>query len=207
MSKEFSEAEAAFKKALSLDGTLLPAYANLGELYARQGQIDRAIREFEAILAKSPQHLPTLMILGMLHEQREEFPRATARYEEAIRLNPKFAPAANNLAWILIERGGDKDRALSYAETAREALPRDPHIADTLGWIYYHKQMYAKSVSLLTEAVDRFPEEPLILYHHGMAQYGNNNSAEAKKSLSKFLTLSPADPHARKAKEVLAAVS
>ena len=207
MSKEFSEAEAAFKKALSLDGTLLPAYANLGELYARQGQIDRAIREFEAILAKSPQHLPTLMILGMLHEQREEFPRATARYEEAIRLNPKFAPAANNLAWILIERGGDKDRALSYAETAREALPRDPHIADTLGWIYYHKQMYAKSVSLLTEAVDRFPEEPLILYHHGMAQYGNNNSVEAKKSLSKFLTLSPADPHARKAKEVLAAVS
>ena len=61
------------------------------------------------------------------------------------------------------------------------------------------------------ELVDRsrrsFPEEPLILYHHGMAQYGNNNSAEAKKSLSKFLTLSPADPHARKAKEVLAAVS
>ena len=45
----------------------------LGELYARQGQIDRAIRGFEAILAKSPQHLPTLMILGMLHEQREDF--------------------------------------------------------------------------------------------------------------------------------------
>ncbi len=133
MSKEFSEAEAAFKKALSLDGTLLPAYANLGELYARQGQIDRAIGEFEAILAKSPQHLPTLMILGMLHEQREESPRATAKYEEAIRLNPQFAPAANNLAWILLERGGDKDRALSYAETAREALPRDPYIADTLG--------------------------------------------------------------------------
>ena len=207
MSKEFSEAEAAFKKALSLDGTLLPAYANLGELYARQGQTDRAIGEFEAIIAKSPQHVPTLMILGMLHEQRGDFPRATARYEEAVRVNPKFAPAANNLAWILIEHGGDTDRALSYAEMARGTLPRDARIADTLGWIYYHKQMYAKSVSLLTEAVDGFPEEPLVLYHYGLAQYGNNNSEEAKKSLSKFLTLSPADPHARKAKEILAAIS
>ena len=86
-------------------------------------------------------------------------------------------------------------------------LPRDPHVADTLGWIYYHKHMYEKSVSLLKEAVDRFPEQPAILYHYGMAQYGNHNKTEAKKSLTRFLTLSPADPHASEAKEVLDVLS
>jgi TolA-binding protein len=86
-------------------------------------------------------------------------------------------------------------------------LPRDPHIADTLGWVYYHKQMYAKSVSLLKEAVGRLPEDPIVLYHYGMAQYANNNTDEAKQSLSKFLTLSPDNPHARQAKEALAALS
>ena len=107
----------------------------------------------------------------------------------------------------MIEHGGDKDRALSYAESARQINPRDPYIADTLGWVYYHKQMYGKSVGLLREALERAPHQSLILYHYGMAQYGNNNIDEAKKSLTKFLTLSPADAHADKAKEVLATLS
>ncbi len=146
-SQNFSEAEAAFKKAMTLDGALLAPYANLGELYTRQGKVEQAIREFETIVAKSPQQVSALMILGMLHEQRTDYPRAMAKYEEALRVNAKFAPAANNLAWILIEHRGAKERALSYAETARQALPRDPYIADTLGWVYYHHQMYAKSAS------------------------------------------------------------
>jgi tetratricopeptide (TPR) repeat protein len=206
-SLNFSEAEAAFKKAMALDGTLLSTYANLGELYTRQGKVEEAIREFEMIVAKSPQQLSALMILGILHEQRKDYARATIKYEEALRVNPKFAPAANNLAWILIEYGGDKERAMSYAETAWQAFPRDPYIGDTLGWVYYHKQMYARSVSLLKESIDQLPEHPLILYHYGMAQYANNNSVEAKKSLAKFLTLSPDNPHAHKAKEALAALS
>ncbi len=205
-SRNFSEAEATYKKAMALDGTLLSTYANLGALYARQGKVGEAIREFETIIAKRPQELSALMILGMLHEQRKDYPRATAKYEEALRVDARFAPAANNLAWILIETGGDKERALAYAETARRAFPRDPYIGDTLGWVYYNKQMYAKSVSLLQESVDQLPEHPLILYHYGMAQYANNNTVEAKKALAKFLTLSPDNPHAPKAKEALAAL-
>ena len=207
VSHNFMEAEAAFRTALSLDGTALPPYANLGELYTRQGKISQAIKEFETMLAKNPQQVSTLMILGILHEQRNDFARAATRYEEALKLQPKFAPAANNLAWILIDQGGDKERALLYAETARAAMPRDPRIADTLGWIYYHKQMYQKSSSLLKEAVDQFPDQPVILYHYGMAQYGNKNADEAQKSLNKFLALSPSDPNAHKAKEVLAALA
>lgn len=206
-SLNYAEAEAAFKKAMALNDTLLATYANLGELYARQGKVDQAMRKFETILSRNPQHVPTLMILGMLHEQQQDFERAEPLYEEALRLDPRFAPAANNLAWLLIERGGNKDRALSYAETAREVLPRDPHIADTLGWIYYHKQMYEKSVSFLKEAVTHLPEQPTILYHYGMAQYGNSNKHEAKKSLARFLALSPDDPLATKAKEILAKLS
>ena len=39
-SQKYSEAEAAYKKAIVLDGRLLVSYANLGELYARQGKLD-----------------------------------------------------------------------------------------------------------------------------------------------------------------------
>jgi tetratricopeptide (TPR) repeat protein len=192
---------------MALDDSLLATYAHLGDLYVRQGRADEATREFETILSKNPQHVPTLMVLGMLHERKQEFGRAVLRYEEALRLNPRFAPAANNLAWLLIERGENTERALAYAETARQVLPRDPHIADTLGWIYYHKQMYGKSVSLLKEALQQLPEQPALLYHYGMAQYGNSNKEEAKYSLVRFLALSPGDPHAATAKQILAELS
>jgi tetratricopeptide (TPR) repeat protein len=206
-SRNFSEAEATYKKAMVLDEALLTTYANLGELYARQGKVQEAIREFETIAAKSPRQLSALTILGMLYEQQKDYARAIAKYEEALRVDARFAPAANNLAWLLIENGGDKERALAYAETARRAFPSDPYIGDTLGWVYYNKQMYVKSVSVLQESVDQLPEHPIILYHYGMAQYANNNSVEAKKALGKFLTLSPNDPHVPKAKEALAALS
>ena len=52
-SRNFSEAEATFKKAMALDGTLLSTYANLGVLYTRQGKVEEAIEEFETIVAKT----------------------------------------------------------------------------------------------------------------------------------------------------------
>jgi tetratricopeptide (TPR) repeat protein len=204
--RNFTEAEAAFKKAMVLDETMLSTYANLGDLYVRQGKVEQAIKELETILAKSPRQPGVLTILGILHEQQKNLPRATARYEEALSVDANFAPAANNLAYILIEHGGDKERALAYAETAWKVSPKDPHIADTLGWVYFHREMYAKAASVLKEAVNSLPESPVILYHYGMAQYRNNNNVEAKKSLTKFLTLSPDNPDASKAKAVLAAM-
>ena len=146
------------------------------------------------------------MLLGMLHEQQKDFSRAMARYEEALQINANFAPAANNLAWLLLEHAGDKERALSYAERAWKVSPSDPNFADTLGWIYFKKQMYPKAVGLLKEAVDRLPEHPTILYHYGMAQYWNDNNDEAKKSLTKFLKLSPNSPDAGEVRKVLAAL-
>ena len=200
------QAEAAFKKAIALDQDYLSTYVTLGELYARQGKTSQAIHELEAVLKKSPEQPQILTLLGMLHEQQRDNPRAMARYEEALRINPNFAPAANNLAWILLDQVGDTDRALSYAETAWKAVPTDPHIADTLGWVYFNRQTYPKAVSLLKEAAQALPDNPTVLYHYGMAQYWNDNNSEAKKILTKFLTLNPNGPDAHKARQVLGAL-
>jgi tetratricopeptide (TPR) repeat protein len=144
------------------------------------------------------------MILGLLYEQQQDYKRARANYEATLKINAQFAPAANNLAWLLVEHLEDGEHALSYAETARRIAPTDPYIADTLGWIYYRKQLYAKSASMLKEAVDRLPTHPLVLYHYGMVQYANKERDQAKQALDKFLTVAPDDPHAQEAKEVLA---
>lgn len=189
--KKMGEAETAFKKALELDPTLLGAYLNLGQAYFQTGKTDQAAAEYEAVLAKEPKTLQAHMMLGIIHEQKKEYDKAKARYEKILALNHKFAPAANNLAWLLVDQGGNLDVALSHAQAAREQQPTDPSIADTMGWLYYKKSAYALAHGLLKEAVEKLPTNPLVQFHMGMTQYKNGDKGGAKKSLQTALMLDP----------------
>ena len=131
------QAETPFKKALELDDSLLSAYMNLGLVYHIAGKTDQAAKKFEAVLAKDPKVLRAHMMLGIIHDGLKEHEQAQAHYEAILKLDSRFAPAANNLAWILVEHGGNLDVALSHAQMARGQQPNDCYIADTLGWVYY----------------------------------------------------------------------
>lgn len=93
--------------------------------------------------------------------------------------------------------------ALSHAQTAREQRPEDPNIADTLGWIYYKKNASLLAVSLLKEAADKLPNEPLVHYHLGMAQAKNGEVAAAKDALQTALKLNQHFTGAEDAKKTL----
>ena len=104
----------------------------------------------------------------------------------------------------MLEHGGNLDVALSYAQTAREQQPNDPHIADTLGWIYYKKNAYLLAVNLLKEAVEKLPQEAEVQYHYGMAQYKNGDKAGARKILQASLKLSQTFKGSEEARKTLA---
>ena len=202
--KDLGQAEQAFKKAIDLDNSLLSAYMNLGHTYRQAGKTDQAIKEYEAVLAKDPKVIQAHMVIGIIHESRKEYDRAKERYEAILKLNPQFAPAANNLAWILVDQGGNLDMALSYAQTAREQRPDDPSIADTLGWVYYKKNAYLLAVGLLKEASEKLPNEPVVYFHYGMAQQKTGDLAGAKKSLQTALKISQTFDGSEEARKTLA---
>lgn len=202
--KDSGQAEAAFKKAIDIDNSLLSAYLNLGQIYYQASKTDQAMKEYEMVLEKDPKQIQAHMMLGVVHESRNEHEKAKVHYQSILNVNPLFAPAANNLAWILVDHGGNLDVALSHAQIARERQPNDPHIADTLGWIYYKKNASLLAISLLKEAVGKLPNEPDIHFHYGMAQQKNGDHAGAKKSLQTALKLSQTFSGSEEAKTTLA---
>ncbi|MCP9439584.1 MAG: tetratricopeptide repeat protein [Nitrospira sp.] len=201
--QNLDQAEKSFKKAIELDNSLLVAYMNLGQLYYQTEKIDQAAAEYQAVVDKEPQAIQAHMMLGVIHEQKREYEKAKARYEKILAMNHKFAPAANNLAWLLVEQGGNLDVALNYAQTAREQQPNDPAIADTIGWLYYKKNAYVLAISLLKEAAEKLPTNPVVHYHLGMAQYKNGDKDGAKKSLHLALKLDRHFPGADEAQRIL----
>jgi Flp pilus assembly protein TadD len=119
---------------------------------------------------------------------------------KALEVNPRFAPAANNLAYLLSEQGGDGERALQLAQVAREVAPEDPHVADTLGWILYKRGVHQRAVTLLQEAAQKLPEHPTVQYHLGMAAAKAGDPATARRAL----TAAVASPAAFPEKDVAA---
>jgi len=143
------------------------------------------------------------MGLGMIHDTQKKYDKAKEYYQKVLKINPKYAPAANNLAYLYAERGENIDEALSLAQSAKEQFPDDPHISDTLGWVYYKKNIFSRAIVYLKEANEKITDNPVIRYHLGMAYYKNGNEEDAKRELKKALELNPKFPGAEEAKGVL----
>jgi tetratricopeptide (TPR) repeat protein len=177
-------AETAYLKALELQPRLVGPYLQLGEVYAQKGDDDQALAKLEGALRLNPQNLPALMLSGVIYYRRGDVSKAEEVYEKALAVNPRFAPAANNLAYLLSARGRDKEKALQWAQKAKEVAPDDPHISDTLGWILYNRGVYQRAFTLLKESAAKLPESPEVQYHFGMASLKAGDKETAKKSLA-----------------------
>jgi len=142
--------------------------------------------------------------LGILYESLKKYDKAKEYYQKVLKINSRFAPAQNNLAYLYAETGGNIDEALTLAQSAKEQFPDDPHISDTLGWVYYKKNIFTRAITYLKEANEKVPDSPVMRYHLGMAFYKNGDKENAKKELGKAIELNPGFPGAEEAKDTLA---
>jgi Flp pilus assembly protein TadD len=101
---------------------------------------------------------------------------------------------------------GDLESALQLAQTAKSALPDDPMVGDTLGWIYYKKGLTALAVSTLQQSAGASPSSATIQYHLGLAHLKTGNRKEARRALEQALKLKLGASDADDAKRVLASI-
>ena len=86
--------------------------------------------------------------------------------------------------------GGNVEEALAFARIAKEKLPKNPHVADSLGWVYYQLGYYGKAVIELEKSVTLLPNNPEYTYHLAKAYYRNNQLDLAKGYFEKALKIS-----------------
>ncbi len=83
------EAERAYRKAIDLDASYVPAYFYLGALYWRQGRYDEAERLMEEILKREPSHAPALNSLGNALHRRGDTAGAVQYWKKSLDANPR----------------------------------------------------------------------------------------------------------------------
>jgi tetratricopeptide (TPR) repeat protein len=143
------------------------------------------------------------MIIGALYDAQKKSDLAKKYYEEALRVNGQFAPAANNLAYILAENDTDLNRALELAKLAKEKLPEDPGVMDTLGWVYYKKGLYDSAIVEVADSLEKIPDNAMVHYHLGMAYFKKGKSDKARSALEKALALDAGFEKAEQVRKIL----
>jgi tetratricopeptide (TPR) repeat protein len=198
-----AQAISALQKALSLAPAALDSAILLADVYATGKQPEPAKQVIAQILQKYPQNPDALLPAGMIFEKIQQWDEARAVYERLVKLDNGNALAKNNLAWLLVNRGGNIDVALSLAQQAKEKLNDDPQVTDTIGWIYYKKSLYKTALNYLKECAQRDQKNPLFQYHLGLAYWKVGENDAARRSLENALKLDPHSLYAESAHSAL----
>ena len=198
----FAKAEADLKIATQKDPKRVESFMTLGKLYRelwrREGgdkHLNDAIASYDQAHQIQPDNASISLELAQLCESAGRKDQAREYYETVLRLDQEQPAAKNNLAWLLANTDNpspaDLDRALQLAQDAKNAMPNDPSVSDTLGWIMYKKGIPAAAIGLFKEAIDRYPEgHPLrgtVRFHLAKAYERNGERDRAVSELKRAL--------------------
>jgi len=202
---DLTGAEAEFRQATQLDPKNSDALVKLGLVQNARGATDEALQTYRDGAKMNPRETAFYLLAGGIYENKQDWENAKQQYQKVLAVQPENPFASNNLAYVMLQQGGNVDVAFQMAQTARRQLPDNPNSADTLGWAFYHRQVYTSAINLFKEAVKKEPENPLFNYHLGLAYAKSGQAALAKVQLDRLLRLKPNSPELEDLRRAVAA--
>jgi len=199
--------EKTFLAGLELDPSNMVAYDVLGRIYSSSGRLDQALKQFEAAAARQPGQVGAATMVATILQMQGKLDEAQKHYEAIVANNPRAAVAANNLAFLMAERGGNLELALQHAQAAKSQQPEDAAINDTLGWVYYKRDLPLLAIPLLEQSVASDPKNAEYQLHLGLSYMKGGQEAKGRAALETALSLNPRVAHAEEARRALPAAA
>jgi hypothetical protein len=114
--------------AARIDPQNAAIFNNRGIAHAKNGQLDRAIADFDEAIRLNPKDASAYENRGNAYDAKGQHNRAIADFDEAIRLDPRYAPTFYNrgLAYAI---NGQLDRAIADYD---EAIRLDPNYTQAI---------------------------------------------------------------------------
>jgi tetratricopeptide (TPR) repeat protein len=201
--RQAKQAALTAQKAMQINPSDEEAVMLVAQTSVQLGSIPNAIQAWQQWLTAHPTDANATAILGTLEEASGNAQLAETDYKKCLQMQPQQPLASNNLAYLMLQNGGDTDVALSLAQTARQKLPNSPNTADTLAWAYYHKGAYQFARELLEQSVKSGPPNAAMEYHLGMVYSKLNDDSDAAAHLKKAVSLGRGAPVATEADDAL----
>jgi Tfp pilus assembly protein PilF len=148
------------KGALSLYPSFGLAYSEMGVLYLKLNQQDKALEALQSALKLIPNDYATLLTYGMILYDRQQFPAAEDEFRKAIAKNHLSPSGHLYLAMTLLKRHS-YDEAEKEFRDAIQFGGEDVAIAHYyLGGIYWNRKEYKQAADELDTYLKMVPNAP-----------------------------------------------
>jgi len=176
-----------YKEILKTTANSADVWLRLGISQRELGQADAALGSFEQAANADPRNAAAFLNQALLLESSGKKKEATDAYNKVLGIDPENALALNNLAFLGAETGANLDQAMTLAERAKKRVPDSPDISDTLGYVYYQKNLNTEALRIFRQVVQENPQNSTFHFHLAMAllKQGDRQGArdEAQKAM------------------------
>ena len=180
----YAEARRAFTRALSLDSLDAAAHCALGDLDARLGHLERAVRSYEAALDADSTYHRARHNLAIIEADRGRLPLAIELLEHI----PTYAPALRTLP-LFYAKQGRYDLAEQGLHTALAVGGENMDVRQQLGRLYLRQGRYDEARAALARADSTQAESHRL---RGLVHLAQRRYPEALAALRRARAL---DPH------------
>ena len=188
----FAKAADNYKEIVKTNPKLTEAWIRLGVMQRYVGQTDAALGSFEQASNTNPSSTEALMNRAMLLEKLGKKPDAGDLYKRVLDLDPENSMALNNLAFLDAESGRNLDQAMTMAEKAKKRVPNNTDVSDTLGYVYYQKNLNSEALRIFKQVVEEQPQNATFRLHLAMALLKQGDKQGARDEAQKALKTSSA---------------
>ena len=155
--EDFERAEAAFRKALEIDGTIVEARMLMVFCYLWRGQKQKARDEVARMRRDAPNEAVVYFVKGTLHRLDGEYDRALRSYDRLVHLDPAaFVVVSYNRALIFLYKGKRED-AMRELDRAASVEPNNPLLRTIRAVTMYYGGQIDAATDLLHEILGQNP--------------------------------------------------
>jgi len=176
-----------YKEILKVNTKAADIWLRLGVIQRTLGQGDAALASFQQAAIVDPKNRDAFLYQAMLLAALNRNKEATDSYNKVLSLDPDNALALNNLAYLSADSNSNLDQAQTYAERAKKKAPKSPDVADTLGYVYYQKNLTTQAVEIFRQNVEENPDNASFRFHFAMALLKQGDKQGAKDQATKAL--------------------
>ncbi|MBW1888104.1 MAG: tetratricopeptide repeat protein, partial [Deltaproteobacteria bacterium] len=137
--------------------------------------------------------------LGIVLDISGEKEMSLQQMRRVLEIDPNHADALKYIGYSYAEKGIKLNEAKVMIEKALKIKPDSGYIIDSLGWVYYQKELYDKALDSLEKAVSLTPNDPTITEHLGDVYFKKREYRKALEMYQKALSLK--HPQEEKIKE------
>ncbi len=129
---------------------------DLGNIYQRKGDMERAIFEYEKAIQERPAYPNALFNLGNIYTDLGDYNQAIIYYKRAVDYHTTFSDALVNLGMALTKKGRIRE-AIDYLKRAIDSGENQSAAYNNLGIAYLRMEDYDKALECFEKAFSLEP--------------------------------------------------